>query len=91
MDYRISWDKNNAYVDILCPCRGTKKGIQDYNVSTLAKNNMNIGGYTCRHSAFWRDKYYSFSSAGLKKRGAAWRIKAGHCMRTVNDKLPDEK
>ena len=96
LDYRISLRNNgrDMWVDVLCPCRATyKNNAKTYDASTTSKANVTLQGFydPCNsHSAFWRNRYYSFYGKA-KSYNANWRVKANHCMRTVHDKLPDEK
>lgn len=99
LDYRISLKRNgkDLWVDVLCPCRATNKVAKQESQSKNKQYNEDVGeygkdsaAYKCRHSAFWRDNYYSFYG-DAKAKGAPWRIASGHCMKTSTDKLPDEK
>lgn len=83
LHYDIYVYKNGApaFIDILCPCAGTRK-TKSYNESLA---NINTG-YSCKHCAL--NRQYKFNKNEKK---VEWRIASGHCMTKPTDKLPDEQ
>lgn len=80
LDYRVRFSaKSNKYVDILCPTRSLNKGTEQ----SFDTDIIHVGN---KHSLF--NAKYKFKNQSAKS--SQWRVKHGHCMRNVNDLLPDE-
>jgi len=79
LDYRVRFQGDDTkFVDILCPCKAAKRSGAVGNYDGIQQD--------CAHSLF--NRHYKFSNSSVKR--SNWRIKYGHCMRNVNDLLPDE-
>jgi len=80
LDYRIRFDSDkNKFVDLLCPCKTGYRGT-----GNTGNNSLNM---SCANSLFYAQ--YKFRNNGTAKH-SQWRVDNGHCMRNLNDLLPDE-
>lgn len=80
LDYRIRFNSDkNKYVDILCPNKVSNRNSQQ-------SYDVNIVNYNEKHSLFYNT--YKFQNASAKH--SKWRVEHGHCMRNIDDLLPDE-